>query len=90
MKLLSSKMMPPPDPISARESAAIEGHTVDLCRPEGAKGLYRRPFRQAMELLIVDRMLPEIERACRLVKDPLRGAGDLTPVLFFVTAMRRR
>ena len=59
-----------------------EGHTVDLVA-EGREGLIQATS-GAYDVLIVDRMLPEID-GLTLVKT-LRGAGNLTPVLF-LTAM---
>ena len=59
-----------------------EGHTVDLVA-EGREGLIQATS-GAYDVLIVDRMLPEID-GLTLVKT-LRGAGTLTPVLF-LTAM---
>ena len=59
-----------------------EGHTVDLVA-EGREGLIQATS-GAYDVLIVDRMLPEID-GLTMVKT-LRGAGNLTPVLF-LTAM---
>ena len=59
-----------------------EGHTVDLVA-EGREGLIQATS-GAYDVRIGDRLLPEID-GLTLVKT-LRGAGNLTPVLF-LTAM---
>lgn len=59
-----------------------EGHTVDLLR-DGRAGLIQATAHR-YDVLIVDRMLPEVD-GLSLVKT-LRGTGDSTPVLF-LTAM---
>ena len=59
-----------------------EGHVVDLVA-EGRTGLITATS-GTYDVLIVDRMLPEVD-GLTLVKT-LRGAGNLTPVLF-LTAM---
>ncbi len=59
-----------------------EGHSVDLMA-EGQAGLIAATS-GAYDVLIVDRMLPQIDGLTLL--RTLRGAGNLTPVLF-LTAM---
>jgi len=59
-----------------------EGHSVDLVA-EGREGLIQATS-GSYDVLIVDRMLPEVD-GLTLVKT-LRGAGNKTPVLF-LTAM---
>ena len=59
-----------------------EGHTVDMVS-EGREGLILAAS-GSYDVLIVDRMLPEVD-GLTLVKT-LRGTGNTTPVLF-LTAM---
>lgn len=59
-----------------------EGHVVDLVA-DGREGLIQATS-NSYDVMVVDRMLPEVD-GLALVKT-LRGAGNLTPVLF-LTAM---
>ena len=73
--------MPPPASYIAR-GLREEGHAVDLVA-DGREGLMQATS-GAYDVLIVDRMLPEVD-GLTLVKT-LRGAGNPTPVLL-LTAM---